>query len=484
MALMPVTDSMFLLAESREHPMHVGGLQLFRPPEGAGPDHVSGLYRQLLALDEVRPLFRRRPRGPVSSLGQWAWSDDGDLDLEYHVRLSALPRPGRVRELLELTSRLHGSLLDRHRPLWEFHVIDGLADGRFATYNKIHHALLDGVSALRLLETTLSEVPDTPVRAPWSPLPMAFPVPGATPEPGAGPGAASAPEPGAASARSAQPGHAESAPLRALRSAAAVLGDLAGIAPALVKLVNHALQDQAGRLPFPAPRSMFNVPITGARRFAAQSYSLERIRAVGKAAAVTVNDVVLAMCAGALRQYLLDLGALPERPLVAAVPVSLRGRGGGGSDGGNAVGIILCTLATDLADAGARLAAVSASTRGGKRAYAGLSTLQITAISALAMAPLALSPIPGITQLSPPPFNVLISNVPGPRRPLYWNGARLEGMYPVSIPYEGQALNITATSYDGSLEVGLTGCRRSVPSLQRLLGHLETALADLEKATA
>jgi diacylglycerol O-acyltransferase len=454
---MPVTDSMFLLAESREHPMHVGGLQLFRPSPGAGPDQVSDLYRQLLATAQVRPLFRRRPRGPVSSLGQWAWSDDGDLDLEYHVRLSALPRPGRVRELLELTSRLHGSLLDRHRPLWEFHVIEGLADGRFATYSKIHHALLDGVSALRLLETTLSADPDaTGLRAPWSPLP---------------PSAAS-PSP--------------QAPSRAMRSAAAMLGDLAGVPRAMAKVASEMWRAQAGALPFQAPRSMLNVPITGARRFAAQGYSLDRIRAVGKAADATLNDVMLAMCAGALRQYLLDHGALPDRPLVAAVPVSLRAAGGDAAEagGGNAVGLILCTLATDLPDAGDRLTAIRTATRAGKRAYAGLSPLQITVISALAMAPLALAPLPGLARLSPPPFNVLISNVPGPRRPLYWAGARLEGAYPLSIPYDGLALNITATSYDGALQFGLIGCRRSVPSLQRMLTHLDTALSDLEKATA
>ena len=129
---MPVTDSMFLLIESREHPMHVGGLQLFRKPEGAGDDYVAQLYRDLIDKSEVRPLFRQRPAGPVNSLGQLAWTEDTELDLSYHVRRSALPTPGRVRELLEITSRWHGTLLDRHRPLWETHFIEGLNDGRFA----------------------------------------------------------------------------------------------------------------------------------------------------------------------------------------------------------------------------------------------------------------------------------------------------------------------------------------------------------------
>src|ERR1044072_4744145 len=170
MAIMPVTDSMFLLAESREHPMHVGGLQLWRPPADAGPDYLAELHHRLLATD-VRSLFRRRTRGPVS-LGQWAWTPDDDVDLEYHIRLSALPRPGRVRELLELTGRLHGSLLDRHRPLWEYRLIEGMTGGRFASYTKVHHSLLDGVGALRLLAKSLSTDPDErELLPPWGERP-------------------------------------------------------------------------------------------------------------------------------------------------------------------------------------------------------------------------------------------------------------------------------------------------------------------------
>ncbi|MGH3748172.1 MAG: wax ester/triacylglycerol synthase domain-containing protein, partial [Micromonosporaceae bacterium] len=159
MGLMPITDSMFLLGESREHPLHVGGLQLYQLPEGAGPDYVSEQHRALLAETDLLPLFRRRPGRALSSLGQWTWADDPHLDLEYHIRNSALPTPGRVRELLELTSRMHGTLLDRHRPLWEFHLIEGLQGGRFATYTKVHHSLLDGVAALRLMQQALSEDP-------------------------------------------------------------------------------------------------------------------------------------------------------------------------------------------------------------------------------------------------------------------------------------------------------------------------------------
>ncbi|PPK61355.1 wax ester/triacylglycerol synthase family O-acyltransferase [Actinokineospora auranticolor] len=442
MGLMPVTESMFLLGESREHPLHVGGLQLFALPDGADRDYVGDLHRALLADPEVHPLLRRRPRGPVSTVGQWVWTDDDRLDLEYHVRLSALPAPGRVRELLELVSRLHGSLLDRHRPLWEAHLVEGLQDNRFALYTKVHHALLDGVSALRLLQRSLSTDPaERGLGAPWA-------VP---------PGERTRSRGGGLSR---------------------VVRELVGLGPAVAKYVNQAFDEQAANLPFGAPRSIFNVPITGARRFAAQGWPLERVRAIGEAAGATVNDVVLAMCAGALRTYLLELDALPDRPLVAAVPMSLRADGG--RDGGNALGLILANLATDLAAPADRLAAITDSTRRGKAFYEGMSPLQITALSAIPFAPLAAGLLPGGVRLTPPPFNLMISNVPGPAEPRYWNGARMLGVYPLSIPYEGQALNITVTSYDGSVEFGLTGCRRSVPHLQRLLTHLDAELSALE----
>jgi WS/DGAT/MGAT family acyltransferase len=457
MALMPITDSMFLLAESREHPMHVGGLQLFELPEGAGPDYVSDFHRELLALADVRELFRRRPRGPVGSVGQFAWSNDDQLDIEYHVRHSGLPRPGRVRELLELVSRLHGTLLDRHRPMWEFTVIEGLQGNRFATYSKIHHALLDGVSALRLLQSSLSTDPtELGVRPPWSPRVRdnVFDKPrrGEDVDP--------------------------------FTAAGRLVKDVVGLGGAAAKVVNEAFREQSATLAFQAPKSMFNVPITGARRFAAQGWPLERIKAVGRAAGATMNDVMLAMCAGALRRYMLDLGTLPDRPLVGAVPMSLRARTGESSLGGNAIGLILCNMATDEADAAARLTTIHDSMLKGKAIYHGMSRLQITALSAIPLIPLAIGTIPGLTTITPPGFNVLISNVPGPREPLYWNGARMQGVYPLSIPYEGQALNITVTSYAGSLEFGLTGCRRTVPHLQRLLGLLEESLQELEKATA
>src|SRR3954451_4996116 len=160
MSLMAPTDSGFLLLESREQPMHVGSLQLFEPPPDMPPGYLREAYEELIGSTDVAPLFRRRPHRSLTTLGQWAWVDDEDVDLEHHVRHSALPDPCRVRELLALVSRLHGTLLDRKRPLWEMHLIEGLEDGRFAVYTKMHHALMDGVSGLRLLQRSLTTDPD------------------------------------------------------------------------------------------------------------------------------------------------------------------------------------------------------------------------------------------------------------------------------------------------------------------------------------
>jgi WS/DGAT/MGAT family acyltransferase len=454
---MAPTSAMFLLPESRDQPMHVGGLQLFNPPPGADGDFLPNLYREAVSSSDVAPIFRRRPHRGLGTLGQWTWVDD-DIDLEHHVRHSALPRPGRIRELLALTSRLHSTLLDRHRPLWETHLIEGLEDGRFAVYTKLHHAVMDGVSALRLLERSLSPDPNDTV-------PMPFAAPRRRRE-----------------KSSDEETDSPNAVLQALQMAGSVVTDAVGLTPKLVDFIAKGLRDQAAALPGLAPRSMLNVPITGSRRFAADTWELERIRTVGKAAGATVNDVILAMCSSALREYLLAEDALPDSPLVAMTPVSLRAADDDSDEGGNAVGAILCNLATDVDDAEGRLLAIRASTQQAKAGLAGLSQLQITALSAGVMAPLVLNSALGTHRFLRPAFNLIISNVPGPQMPLYWNGAKLDGQYPLSIPLNGQALNITITSYNGQANFGLTGCRRSLPHLQRMLHGLDVALADLEKA--
>ncbi|MGB8406914.1 MAG: wax ester/triacylglycerol synthase family O-acyltransferase [Mycobacterium sp.] len=449
MEIISPTDAMFLLGESREHPMHVGGLQLFTPPEGAGPEFVQEIYRDMLSHTHFNPTFRKRPARLLGGIATFGWSYDDEVDVDYHLRRSALPTPGRVRELLELTSRLHTSLLDRHRPLWETYLVEGLEDGRFAVYSKFHHALIDGVSALRMTMRTLSEDPaEVDMRVPWD-LPSR---------------------------------KRDAASSSLIGSALGAAGAALGLAPSTFKVARAALLEQELTRTFSAPKTMFNVKIGGARRVAAQSWPLTRIKAIKQAAdGATVNDVVLAMCAGALRAYLLEQNALPDAPLIAMVPVSLRAESEADA-GGNQVGAILCSLATDVEDPADRLRAIAASMRGNKQVFAGLSKVEAMALSALLLSPIALATVPGFIAATPPPFNIVISNVPGPRVPMYWKGAQLDGNYPLSIALDGQALNITLVNNAGNLDFGLVGCRHSVPHLQRLLGHLEDSLAALEQA--
>ncbi|ADG78544.1 Diacylglycerol O-acyltransferase OS=Tsukamurella paurometabola (strain ATCC 8368 / DSM / CCUG 35730 / CIP 100753 / JCM 10117 / KCTC 9821 / NBRC 16120 /NCIMB 702349 / NCTC 13040) OX=521096 GN=Tpau_1931 PE=3 SV=1 [Tsukamurella paurometabola] len=464
MSYMPVTDSMFLVAESREHPMHVGGLQLFTPPDGAGPDYVRSVVETMRAHTDVSSRFGRRPADPVGIVGNTWWTDVDSIDVDYHVRHTALPQPGRIRELFQMVSLWHETLLDRHRPMWELQVIEGLEDGRFAVYSKVHHSLVDGVSALKYMTLSLSEDPnDMEGRVVW--------------QPGLG-----------KRARPQEPAPAKPSglfgvdPLGVAKQAAGLTSEVLGMVPASLKVVGNAFRDHDYMAPFQAPHTIFNVPIGGARRFVAQSYSLERINAIRRAAGATVNDVVLAMCGGALRSYLAELGELPDRSLTAMVPVNLR-KEGDASDS-NAVGTIIATLGTDIPDAADRLHMARDSVRAARRVMGELSPMQVLAVSAANIAGLAPGLLPGYSGRTRPPFNLVISNVPGPRAPMYWNGSRLDGIYPASIVLDGAAINITiSTNYD-NLEFGIVACRTSVPHVQRLIHHLEDALGELEKAFA
>ncbi len=461
---MDATAQGFMLAESRNTPMHVGGLQLYEPPEDAGPEWGRHYYEQAMQVPATSPLYLKRPYRSVRTGGAWFWSEDEEFDLEYHARHSALPTPGRVRELLELVSRLHGTRMALERPLWEMNFIEGLEDGRFSIYTKLHHALVDGMAAIRLVQATLSADPDarnTP--PPWAHRQAVREV---------------------EQERAALSQRLVELPIGAARTAMAVSAEAAGLPGALLKTLGRGLRDEAAPVALYAPRTLLNREITGARRFAAQQWPLDRIKRIGRSAGATINDVVLAMCSGALRAYLHELDELPPQSLVAMVPVSLRvDKSGEPAEGGNATGTIMVKLGTDLSDAGQRLDSIHASVQSGKEGLASMSPAQVLAMSAVGLTPLVLLPMLRLQGLTRPPFNLVISNVPGPREPLYLNGARLTGNYPLSVPFHGQALNITCLSYDGMLNFGLTGCRRTAPHLQRLLGHLDDELDALELAT-
>ncbi|GED99197.1 WS/DGAT/MGAT family O-acyltransferase [Gordonia crocea] len=471
MQYMPVTSSMFLIAETREQPMHVGGLQLFIPRDGQTADELADEVIEAFHRDiAISELFRRRPAQPFSVVGSLAWSVDDDIDLHYHVRRIALPKPGRIRELFHYVSLHHSTLLDRSRPMWEAHVIEGLADGRLALYTKVHHSLVDGVTALRLLERALSADPDDRTgTAPWdaalkkrktaasAELDALPPAPVADPPPGGG---------------------LLDGLRKGIGAAADVAGQVAGMVPAAGQVAWKALRDDDFVSPgYFAPRSILDVPIGSARRFAADQWSITRLRAVADVLDVTLNDIVLAMCSSALRSYLVEQNALPPDPLIAMVPVSMHV---GANHDGNAVSAVMANLATNDPDPESRLKTLVASMQASKNVIRGLRPLQALALGAATIAPLAFMSIPGFVSYTPPQFNLIISNVPGPKQDMYWNGARLDGVYPVSIVTSGNALNITITSAADHIGFGLIGARAQLPSLQRLLDYLEDGLVELE----
>lgn len=448
------TDQLFLWLEKRQQPMHVAGLQLFSFPEDAPDDYVAQLAGQLREHTQITAPFDQRLD---SRMGQPVWVHDEHLDLEHHFRFEALPTPGGIRELLRFVSTEHSHLMDRERPLWEFHLIEGLGHRQFALYIKIHHSLVDGVSAMRMFQRMLSTDPAQRDMPPiWA---LARQNGWSTDDGQASPWTSIA---------------------RILGASGKQLGTLPKVTRELLRTVNEARKDPAYDSIFHAPRCVLNEKITGSRRFAAQSYSLDRIKDICRAFGATVNDVVTAMCANALRTYLMNQDALPEKPLIAMVPVSLRKDD---STEGNQVGVILANLHTDEPEPVERLTKIRLGIRAAKDRYATMSPEEIINYTAMMLSPAAFHLLTGLAPKWQT-YNVVISNVPGPKETSYWNGAKLEGMYPVSIAMDRLALNMTLTSYNNQVEFGLIGCRRTLPSLQRMLDYLEEGLTELEQAAA
>jgi WS/DGAT/MGAT family acyltransferase len=449
------SDAMFLYGESREQMMHVAAMMPFTPAPDASPDHLRDLMDEIREGVEVRRPWNLKLRTPDllwNPLQAWVPADK--IDLDYHLRRSALPSPGDERELGILVSRLHGYHVDFHRPPWEAHLIEGLEGGRFALYVKVHHSLVDGFSAMRILARSLSTDPDERGR------PLFFAV-----------------EPPARTPRDEAAGVHFEAVLDAVRNQ---YGAVRMVGRALKQLFDssRAGGEHEFVTPRQAPRSVLNARISQSRRFATQRLPLDRLKAVAKKSGGTMNDIVLALCASSLRRYLDEGDALPDEPLIAMVPVAVRAKDDVGE--GNSVGAILASLATDVEDPADRLAAIIASTMHAKQQLQGMSKAAIIQYSAVLIAPSALQMLPTTAGHVKPTFNVVISNVPGPDQSLYFRGARLEASYPMSIPMHGQALNITCMSYAGMMCFGFTGCRETLPHLQRLAVYCGEALTELE----
>jgi len=470
-------DGAFLAMETHAVFGHVGSVCVLDPKTAPEDFTLEYLTRSIEERLPLVPLFRRRLAEVPFGLDQPWWIDDPDFDIEFHVRELALPRPGSDRQLADQVARLHGRPLDRSRPLWELYLISGLPDGHVAIYNKIHHSAVDGVSGGDILSALLDLTPkgrETPVPA--------EPFTGEQP-----PGALSLLARSAASALR-QPAHAVRVAGRLARSApgmaTAFRGPLAGLLPGPVARLLSG--DTASPLlpgaTLRAPRTPFNAPVTPHRRWAFTELSLDDVKTVRRAAGLTVNDVVMALCAGALRRWLLDHDVLPEAPLVAAVPVSIRTDDQRGAMG-NQVSMMMAALPAHLGAPVDRLAAVHVAMLAAKEQHDAIPARLLADVSQFAMPVLANQAWRLSARLRlferVAPYNLIISNVPGPDVPLYLAGAELLAYYPVSAIFDGNGLNITVMSYRGTLYFGLVACRELMPGLDDLAEYLRAELEEL-----
>jgi diacylglycerol O-acyltransferase / wax synthase len=438
-----ILDYPWVAMESPRHPMHVGGLIVLQAPEHAPPDFVANWVESMREYRTASPPFNRRlvRRGLGRAWPRWETVDE--IELDYHLRHSALPWPGGERELGVLVSRLHRTQLDLAQPLWELHVIEGLHDDRFAIYVKVHHSLMDGVAAIRTLRWALTTDPE---RRDMRPMWAYDREPRATPMPGQ---------------------------VQARRPRDMVRDVGAAVA---------AIGRGDRRKPYTAPRSVLNRPITPQRRISTQTFELDRMRQIAKAIDGTVNDVLVAICAGGLRRYLMEIDELPGESLVGAMPVSVRDDGA--TDKANAISFMFATLGTELADRRSRVAVIKESLAQAKAHLNGIPTGAVDVYTSLTMGRFIGSQVTGLGAVGRPMFNVLISNVPGPREKLYYNGAEVLGLYPLSVLQSGQLLNVTALSYDTSLNVAFTACPSGLPHIQRLALHCADAFDELAAAFA
>ncbi|GAA5076225.1 WS/DGAT/MGAT family acyltransferase [Thermocatellispora tengchongensis] len=464
-------DAQFLDFETVTNVANVAGLAIL--------DRVIAredlLVRLRARLHRVHQLRRRLVRVPLG-LDRPYWAADAEVDLDYHVRELGLPAPGDDEELGALVARLHERRLDRDRPLWEMYLIHGLEGGRSAVYTKLHHAAVDGLTGADVLGALMDFEPD--------PGPEPEPAPAGEEEP-----------PGAVRMLAQGLLHAVGGPVHTLRFLAYAVPRLDEI-PLVSQLPGAAALSRftrrlAGAPPLPelprftAPRTPLSGPVSAHRRFAFAELPLDEIKKVKNAMGVTVNDVVMALSASAVRRWLLARDALPEGPLVAGVPFSLRVEGVEGN--GNQVTMMISPLPTHVADPVERLretAAAMGRIKDRFRPAPAQWLREFTESLPAALNGLADRSAFALVGQTAPPINLIVSNVPGPQFPLYIAGARLLAHYPVSVITDvSGGMNITAFSYDGRLDVGIVGCREMVPDVWTLPGYLREALTELAEAS-
>jgi diacylglycerol O-acyltransferase len=461
-------DGAFLSLETEATPMHVGSLHLFDAPEGSRRDFREAMKKMIAGRLHLAPIFRRRLAEMPLNFANPVWVES-DVDLDFHIRNVLLPLPGGQRELQDCVADLHARLLDRARPLWMLYVIDGLANGRKAYYIKVHHAVLDG-QAGAALASVLFDLSPTPER------------------PRAAPKLLPENKPGALALAAAAFRHDAAQYVKLARHlpdvvrtlAGMVLGGKSAAAPVEKKGVGGDLWRNASF----GPRTPLNVQLTPERAFAATTLPLGEVKAIAKAQGATINDVVLALCSGALRRYLSRHGGVPRKSLMATMPISLRDPGN--KEFTTQATLSLVNLNTQIADPLKRLAALRASAGATKSVAKSAKSIIPTDFPSIGGPWIlgALASLYGksrIASVIPPLANVVISNVPGPQAPLYAAGARMTDYWPLSIVEHGVGLNITLMSYAGSLGVGFTAARCAVPDAQELADDFLAAHEELKR---
>ena len=447
-------DASFLHLETPETPMHVGGMHTLQLPKGYQGDFYDDFRQHIIDRLHISDVFTRKLALMPFEMSNPVWVEDDDVDIDYHIRRVTLPKPGTHKQLEQYVARLHSSLLDRSRPLWEFFVIDGLEDGKVALYTKVHHAGIDGQAGVALATAIMDVTPEPrKVRPP----------------------------------REQRRKHQYQLGMAELASAA-ISNALQQYVKLIKTLPDMARALQSVALPAPdadgkrdwtvakefklfGPKTMFNVSITNQRAYAGRSISLAETKQIGKRLGYSLNDVVLAICGGALRRYLSEYDQLPKKSLTAGVPVSLREQGN--TEANNQVSMTMMTLATDIKDPVERLKVINESSAAAKTMIGNFKAAIPTDFPSFG-APWLMSGLAsmygrsGLANSMPPVANVAVSNVPGAQMPLYVCGALMLSYFPVSIPTHGVALNITVQSYNGSLDYGLIACRRAVPDVADL----------------
>lgn len=454
-------DAAFLYGETAAWHMHVSAVLIADPSGVPGGFDVDRLRSEVTERLHLAPQFRWRLVEVPFGLDRPVFVEDPSFDINAHIRRIGVPPPGGPEQLGNLIGEIVGIKLDRRKPLWEFWVIDGLEDDKVAILAKVHHSIIDGVSGTELATVLMDTEPDPPRVAPPDEPPPVEPIPNSW----------------ELMARGVL--HTVATPYRAARL-------VRGSVMQGLRFAGFRRGENPPVAPFQAPRTLFNTELTPHRRFCYASVSLDQVRHVKQAFGVKVNDVVLALCAGTLRNYLQRRGELPDSPLIAQVPVSLRSDDDR-SDVGTKVGAMFASLATEIDDPVSRLRAIHDSTQSAKEMQRALAAEKIMGISETAppaMISLAarMYTAASLDTSIPPIMNLIISNVPGPAFPIYCAGAKLEAIYPMGPLIYGTGVNITVFSYLGKIDFGFMVCRDVVDHPWELADDIPEALAELVKA--